>query len=178
MILTYYDYLMQIHKQKSPTERKKTIKRAQQKKRKFIDAFTKGSTLKDSYIESSLTKKHHKLLVFTLDDSFSHSSNTIGMVFYHVMSRTKKYIRIYIHICAIREHARGCGYGSAMMNELKPFLKAQHPNKTIELYLLSIAKTKTFYESCGFTHTTKHHIVEKRYDDEYPMECILPPLTT
>ena len=173
MILTYYDYLMQIHKDKSSTERKKTIKRAQQKKRKFIEAFTKGSTLKSDYIDTALTKKHHKLLVFTLDNELSHSSNTIGMVFYHIMSRTKKYVRIYIHICAIREHARGCGYGTAMMNDLKTFLQSQHSNKTIEIYLLSIKETKTFYESCGFTDTSKYHIVEKKHEDEHPMECIL-----
>lgn len=183
MFITYYDYLQEIYKKQPHKQRQKSIKRAQQQRPTFMITFTDKSGISDKYVKKSCADKASRLLLYSIVndgpmDTLCELENIAGIVMYKQISSTKTTLRIYLEIICLYEEARGCGYGSMMMNELTQLFmeKRKSPTTTLEIVVLSLDETQLFYTSYGFKPTPSIYVtIMETYESEVPMLLTVYP---
>lgn len=158
MLLTFYEYLSILIKDKTKRNLAKT------KKNILLRKYC--TSINNEYIDHICNDNNNKLLLYSMNPTpFTKINNEIvGVIIYRIILQTEKCIRIYIPILSIHQHMRDKGYGSIIINEIiAKFNKNQQ--QILEIVLLSLPSSKKFYEKIGFIEKNVKFIEKKEMID-------------
>ena len=180
MLISFYEFMTKLFEH-NKRQRKSFIKNYKTKKYKYLKHFTKETDLSYEYMKKKAYNKHNKLYIYSIQTTqyTYHTSkqrrnqiridytpnNIAGALLYRVIMQTTTKKRIYIPLVSILHKFRGLGYGILLLNDLINHFSLTHPTKKLEIVLLSLPKTVSFYKTYGFVegsskYIEKHEVLE------------------
>jgi ribosomal protein S18 acetylase RimI-like enzyme len=152
---------------------KELLEKAHTQKHKFLSKFCENINIE--YLKKLCSDKNNKILLYSMNNKLdtNYKNEIIGIIVYRSILRSNDKIRFYISLISIREEMRAYGYGSIILEE---FINKYQKNKKLELVLLSLQSSYSFYEKLGFTKSEVKYIKKRENIEDCVMmsKIILP----
>lgn len=139
MLLTFEEYI----KKKYNNNREKYIL-AKAKKYLLFKRFCDNINI--NYIKEKCNDKNNKILLYSINGQAY--NEIVGLLMYRIILNTKNKIRVYLSIITVKECMRSYGYGQLILDEFVN--KFNKDGKELEIVLLSVSESYSFYEKNGF----------------------------
>lgn len=112
---------------------------------KFVKKFIDNINL--DYLKELCEDKNNKILIYSISNDLNFR-NFFGIIIYRKILDNKFKKRIYLSLISLHKKVRGLGYGKIILEEIKNKFKKE--NQELELILLSLKSSKSFYLKNGF----------------------------